>query len=167
MVAGLLVTLHGPVLYACSGKATDLANNRMVRQRISVLVIGCISLTMVASVITLILRYHLIDLLVAPAYRNIGDYLPWLIIGGGLFAAGQIFALQLMADLRSRELLAVKIATAVFGTAFHFLGAWRFGIPGIVLSVILHSSIFFLWTHRLALRSNPPHKSTILLVGSE
>ena len=60
-------------------------------------------------------------------------------------AAGQTVELQLMAELRTRELILAKVTTATFGTVLCFAGAARMGLIGVVIANIVFAIPYFAW----------------------
>lgn len=58
------------------------------------------------------LAFHgwIFQLLVAEPYRSMSRWLPWMILAGGLFAAGQILALKQMAEMKTVQALPVNLA---------------------------------------------------------
>ncbi len=76
-------------------------------------------LTGAGFVLTLFFHKLILTALVAPEYQSVSPYLPWMLLSGGLFAAGQTISLNLMSQMRTRAMIAAKIVTAVLGTLFN------------------------------------------------
>jgi len=157
LVTGLLTTLIAPVLYQRSGAATDQARNALVHNISWRITQFSLVITAIAVVFTWLFHDWLFRWLVAEAFRDVSNLLPWMVLAGGIFASGQMLSLKLMSELRSRSLLLVKISTALVGIGANILGAWRYGIEGVVSALILFSSIYFIWIFFLAL--NMPNQS--------
>jgi hypothetical protein len=87
----------------------------------------------------------LFRLLVASEYREISYLLPWVVLAGGVFAAGQMLAMKLMSDMRSSAMTAAKITTALIGMLLNVAGAAFAGIEGVVGALIVFSGIYFVW----------------------
>lgn len=145
MVTSLVSSLLGPVLFQRVGAADDPGRNRQAHRltwRITWLgLLGSAGLFVLAY----LLHRPLFQLLVAPAFRPVSIYFPWLVLAGGLFTVGQILALQLMAEKRNQELRLVKISTCIAATGLNMLAAKLFGMPGVVGSVILFSLAYLVW----------------------
>jgi O-antigen/teichoic acid export membrane protein len=152
LLSGFMLQLVTPVLFGRAGDGTDPA--RMVQSlRLNGLIFrGSILLTALSTVVALLFHQQIFSLLVAPEYRRVSSFLPWMILGGGLFAAAQIAGLSLLCDVNSRVLLAPKIITAVLGVVLNFAGAHWFGLAGVVYGGLLFSLTYLAWVFALAKR---------------
>lgn len=161
IVIGLLTSFVGPILNQRSGDATDHKRNANVH-RISWLLTGlCLALTVIAVLVAMLLHSVIFSLLVAPQYRAISYLLPWVLLAGGLVAAGQVLTLKLMSEMNTKALLLPKIATSVGGVALNFAGAAFWGLQGVVGASVVFSVLQFAW---FALRTkSPPARSPTLV----
>jgi site-specific recombinase len=62
-----------------------------------------------------------------------------------LFAAGQTLSLKMISDMRSKALLHAKIGTAIVGVGVNFLGAFWLGLTGVVMGLVIFSTVYLLW----------------------
>ena len=145
MMTGLMMTFIGPILYQRSGAATDHARNASVHSIVWRITQASIAVTVAAFSFTWFLHEWLFRWLVAEAFRDVSHFLPWVVLAGGLFAAGQMLSLKFMSEIRSRSLLQVKIVTAILGVLANVLGAWWFGIEGVLAGLVVYSSVYLLW----------------------
>lgn len=152
MVTGLMMTLVGPILYQRSGAAIDHARNVSVHRIAWRITQVSLAVTAVAFISTWYLHGWLFQWLVAEAFRGVSHFLPWVVMAGGLFAAGQMLSLKLMSEMRSRSLLQVKIGAALLGVGANLLGAWLYGTAGVVGGLVVFSSAYLLWMIYLAWR---------------
>lgn len=145
LLTSLMMSLLGPILFKYSGDALDQERNDSVRviawksMRVSV------GVTLFGFVATLVLKDYLFGVLVADKYRSASVYLPWIVLAGGMFSAGQILSLKLMSEMRSNVLLVAKVVTAIVGVVFNIIGAWMYGVKGVVCALIIFSFSYFLW----------------------
>jgi O-antigen/teichoic acid export membrane protein len=98
--------------------------------------------TLLAFFICMFAHEWIFRLLVAESYQDLSHLLPWVMLSAGLFAAGQVLALDLMATMRTRELLLVKVPTSIFGTGCNFVGAWLYGITGVVVGLLTFAVVY-------------------------
>jgi len=145
LVTGLLTNFMAPILYHRSGDASDSFRNANVNRlswRITQLLIV---ITLLAFMFAFALHKWVFSILVAPAYHSISYLLPWVILAGGLFAAGQMLSLKFMSEMKSSKLTQIKITTALIGVLCNLFGAAFMGIRGVVIALVVFSAIYFLW----------------------
>lgn len=139
LMSGMVMQLMLPILYQRAGDATDkkrVARVTEIGWSLTWLTIGA---TLLLFLVMFWLKAYIFKLLVAPAYQSAAVFLPWLLLSGGLFAAGQVLASNLQAQLRTREMMSVKVGTAVLGVIFNFAGAYYFELPGVIAAGLLFS----------------------------
>lgn len=158
LVTGMAMTFLGPILYQRSGSATDLSRNISVHRIAWRITFAGLLVTALAFILTLLLHEWIFQVLVAAKYHAVSNLLPWMILAGGIFAAGQMLALKLMSEMKSAAMTAAKIVTAILGVSLNIYGASRFGLHGVVAALVTFSSIYFFWMAWLA--QHPP-KSAI------
>jgi O-antigen/teichoic acid export membrane protein len=145
LLSGMLIQFLAPIFYQRAGDASNKQRNANVAE----LSWRLTSITLLATSVTflLALQFHtqIFRMLVATEYARISHLLPWIMLAGGLFAAGQNIGLNLMSQLKTRAMMSVKIVTALLGVALNFIGAYWYGITGIVTANILFSLLFFFW----------------------
>ncbi len=145
LVTGLLVSFLGPILFQRAGAATDQARNANVHGLTWRITSVSLIVTIVGFVITYFMHEWLFSLLVATEYRSISYLLPWVLLAGGFFAAGQMLSLKLMSEMKSSALTIVKISTALIAIFLNVIGAAIAGIIGVVAALVAFSVIFFVW----------------------
>lgn len=145
MVTNMAMTFMGPILYQRAGEATDSNRNANVARLAKRTVYLFIIITLIGFLITAVFHEWFFRILVAAEYRVISNLLPWLVLAGGLFAAGQVIALKLMSDMRSSAMLWAKIVTALIGLSLNIFGAMFAGIRGVVGAWVVFSVIHFIW----------------------
>lgn len=95
--------------------------------------------------VTLATHDWIFRVLVARQYATVSYLLPWLILSGGIFAAGQVLSIDRMSALDSKGLIAPKVITAIMGGLLNILGAYLYGLQGVVAASLLFSVIYFGW----------------------
>lgn len=154
LAATMAMTFLGPILYQRSGTATDSVRNMQVHRIAWRITLVGLSVTVLAFGFTFMRHEWVFRLLVDAQYHAVSPVLPWMVLAGGIFAAGQMLALKLMSDMRSTAMTAAKIVTAILGVALNMYGAARFGLHGVVAALVAFSIVYFLWMAWLA--QHPP-----------
>lgn len=145
IITGMAMSFLGPILYQRSGDATDHARNDDVHRIGWRMAHLSLIVTFLGFVIALAFHERLFYFLVATEYRSSSYLLPWVVLAGGTFAAGQMLALKLMSEMRSSAMTAAKIVTAVIGIFLNVMGAWISGMQGVVGAMVVFSGIYFVW----------------------
>lgn len=155
LATGLALSFFGPILFQRSGNAADHARNANVHQLVWRMMIFFMTLTFIAFMLALGLHNWIFRWLVAVDYRGVSHLLPWMMLAGGIFAAGQMLALKMMSELKSTSLIGVKVGTAALGVLFNLYGAFAAGVTGMVVAAVAFSVIYFLWMFLLSFQISP------------
>ena len=103
------------------------------------------AITFLAFIFTCIFNKEIFELFVSLKFRSAAHLLPWMLLSGGMFAGGQLMSLQLMSDMRPRLMTQVKIVTALLGVSLNLIGAYFYGMLGVVIALLGFSVIYFVW----------------------
>ncbi|MDH5672674.1 MAG: oligosaccharide flippase family protein [Myxococcales bacterium] len=158
MLVGVGTTLVGPILYQRAGDATDHVRTAKVHRIGWLLTIATLSIAAFGFTSAFFLHDLVFRIFVAEDYRSCSYLLPWIVLAGGVFSAGQVLGLKLMSELRTRTMTVAKIATALAGVSFNFIGARFMGLQGVVAALVLFSSIYLAWM--LVLGRSPETRSS-------
>jgi O-antigen/teichoic acid export membrane protein len=140
---GLIMQFLAPILYIISGSANDPdRNQRTKRVALSAVLVSLLG-TLVLASIALNFHAQIFKLLTASRYWGVSDYLPWMVLAGGLFGAGELFALKAMSEIKITTITKVKIATSLFAISFNIVGAYFFGLSGVVAAVLSFGALYF------------------------
>jgi O-antigen/teichoic acid export membrane protein len=142
LASNALVSFVYPIVYQRVGDATD--RNRVTESRRLLLILLGVSLaiTVAATTAALLLHRQIFMLFAGPDFREYSQLLPWTVLAGGLFAAGQIASLRLMSENRTSALMAAKVAAACIGIGANITGAYIAGATGVVIALAFSSLAF-------------------------
>lgn len=157
LATGIAMTFLGPILYQRSGSASDTSRNISVHRIAWRITFAGLLMTALAFVLTLLLHEWIFQVLVATKYHAVSNLLPWMVLAGGIFAAGQMLALKLMSEMKSVVMTTAKIVTAILGVGLNIYGASRFGLQGVVSALVAFSGVYFFWMAWLA--QHPPESA--------
>jgi O-antigen/teichoic acid export membrane protein len=150
LVAGFAVQLFQPIVFSWAGDASDAARlNRAYRLNYTLL-LGSLAVTVVGTIVAFVFHNQIFCLVVAPQYRHVAGFLPYMVLASGLFASGQIASTIFLIAGKTERLLGPKIGTAVMCVILNCLGAYRFGLAGVVLSNVAFSVAYLVWVSVLA-----------------
>lgn len=152
LITGMVISFMAPILYKRSGDANDHTRNANVHQIAWQMTYLSLIATLIGFAITFFLHEWLFYLFVASKYWAISYLLPWVVLAGGVFAAGQMMALKLMSEMKPSAMQTAKIFSALIGTILNIVGAAIAGIQGVVVALLVFSSIYIVWMAMLAKR---------------
>ncbi len=155
IATGMVMQFLLPIVYQRAGDASDKRRSAGVNTlswRLTGIALGLTGAVFVAA---LLFHAQIFRILVAAEYASVSHLLPWVLLGGGLFAAGQTLALNLMSQMKTQMMIAPKLMTALLGVALNFAGAYWYGITGIVIAGMLFSLSYLVWMAALAKHEEP------------
>ena len=152
IVATMLVSFIGPILFERSGDATDASRNLYVHKMIWRITFFGLFFALMSFLLSWALHDWLFRLFVSKQFYVVSYLLPWMVLAGGFFAIGQILVLKLASEMRSAAMIKAKIVTAVLGIFFCLYGAHSAGLKGIVAAVVAFSTIYLLWMLQLSIK---------------
>ena len=158
LLSGMMNNLIIPVLYRRQSQSQQVNDAILVssfsRDRLTLLTVYFLgALTLVAVFVSWVLHRQLMSLVVGSSFLRYAPLLPVMVCAGGLTSIGQALSVELMAAKQTKHLLVVNIAYAVVAVAANWIGAAWFGVPGVVMAVLLSSLIYvlLLWVASSAL----------------
>lgn len=145
VLSGMAMALFGPILYQRIGTTGDPVRNTSAHYLAWRVTFSGLAITAVAFGVTYFLHAWIFKLLVAASYASVSFLLPWVILAGGLFSAGQILALKLMSEMNPRAMTSAKIISAILGVGLNICGAALFGMQGVVAALVCFYAVYFIW----------------------
>lgn len=157
MLTGMVITFVAPILYQRSGDARDDTRNANVHRLVWEITFASAGVTALGVLLAFLGHEWLFQILVSAEYRHVSYLLPWMVMAGGIFAAGQVLALKLMSEMKSVRMASAKIVTAVLGVAFNLIGAKVAGLAGVVSGLVAFSVVYLAWMIWLAHEKPQPN----------
>jgi O-antigen/teichoic acid export membrane protein len=150
LFSDMLVQFAAPIFFHIAGYGVD---NDRVERALSfnrIFLLGLITFTIIITLTAVLLHAQVFQVLVAPSYHYISSLWPFMILAGGLFACGQSVSLMFMTSGNTNILIAPKIGTSLIGIAFNIIGAYSFGLYGVIIGNIAFSFLYLVWMVYLA-----------------
>ena len=154
MLSSLAMSVIGPVLYQRAGDAASAERIRRVRATIRRLCGGVLLLTAIGTAAGFFLRDFIFALLVGPEFRDAAPLLPWMVAAAGLFAAGQVLSLGLMAEVDTARLIRPMIVNALVGVVLYVVCAAWAGVTVVAIDSCVFGLVYLAWIAMLV-RSAP------------
>jgi len=145
ILSGSISQLVSPVLFSRAGGGFDPVRMNSTHRLNHLLVLAILGLTGLGTVAAFLLHPLIFSLLAAPEYHGVSSLLPWMVLSGGLFATAQMAVLSLLSATATKSLIAPKIVTAFLGILLNFVGAYTFGLYGVICASVMHSIIYLIW----------------------
>jgi O-antigen/teichoic acid export membrane protein len=145
MMSGIFSGFLTPIFFQRAGDATNNGRNLSVHRINWLVSSSLLSITVLGFIASWLSHRYIFAIFVSADYREYSYLLPWFVLSGGLFATGQMFVLKILSEIRSRQLIVIKIGTALIGICLNILGAWLGSLTGIVIAMVGFSSVYMLW----------------------
>ncbi|MBC8413292.1 oligosaccharide flippase family protein, partial [bacterium] len=139
MATGIAMQFLAPIFYQRAGDASDSLRNDNVSNLSRRLTWMALGVTAVAFLVVFLFHTQIFRIFVNKEYAAISYLLPWMVLAGGVFAASQTLALNLMSQMKTQTMTVAKIITALAGVLFNFVGAYWYGSTGIVMAGVFFS----------------------------
>jgi O-antigen/teichoic acid export membrane protein len=144
MATGMAVQLITPIFYQRAGDGSDVKRNAEVHKLSWLLTKLSLGVTAASVAIAALVHTQVFEIFVTKEYRSVSPLLPWIVLSGGLFAAGQTISLNLMSQMKTQKIMKAKITTSVLSVIFTFAGAYFYSTTGIVIASILASLVYLI-----------------------
>jgi O-antigen/teichoic acid export membrane protein len=145
IITTLSLNFISPIFFQQSGNAMDKDRNAGVNRASWFIIKILIFFFVIYFTLSLFTHEYIYQYLVSEKYRKISYLLPWMILSGGLFSLSQVLVLKIQSDLEPSKLILPKIIIALIGFLFNFVGAYHFGLNGIIGGMICFSMLSFIW----------------------
>jgi O-antigen/teichoic acid export membrane protein len=149
---GLLVTMCTPILYRKSKLNDDGSLDTQDHKIIVFLCLLIFIVTTAAFMLLWLFNAQIMRAVAAPAYYISSTFLPWMALGAGFFAFADVLYIKMMGEIRVKEILVVKILASSIGVAYNSLGAYFFGLWGVVAANVLFGITYLVIIYAVSLK---------------
>jgi len=90
-------------------------------------------------------HYIIMSLFVAEDFRTYSSLLPYIVLAGGIFAATNPLSSRLMAMKNTKQIFSINSLFSLLSISLNLLGAYFYGIPGVVKALLISSCLYWLF----------------------
>ena len=141
---GLVSQFLTPILYQRYEVAQSDSAIKEVEKINQILANVTLFIAVIIFFIAMTFHEDIFSLLTFNVYYPASQYLPWMLLSSGFFAAGQTLSLNLMASMKTKYLMYAKICTAIIAVILNVAGAYYYGLRGVVFASVTFSMLFYL-----------------------
>ncbi len=145
IVSTLALQFVTPVFFNRAGSGNDSARLIKTIRLNNLLILAAAAVTLIFVLLAYLFHRQFFLLVVAPEYRQVSGLLPLLVASGGLLALGQMMNIPFYLKTNTQILLWPKIITAVAGVILNFLGAYFYGLVGVVIAGLVFPLFYLIW----------------------
>lgn len=145
LLSGIFIQYLAPIFYQKAGDGTNEKRNSNVNGMTNQLTIFFLVVTLISFILAMFFNKEIFWILVAKEYWSVSYLLPWMLLSGGLFAASHSLALSMMSKMKTNSLSVITSVTSILGSLLNFIGAYLWGIDGVVMGGMAYSFFLFIW----------------------
>jgi O-antigen/teichoic acid export membrane protein len=87
---------------------------------------------------------EIVSVVVSAEYQKAAHFIPYMILAAGFYQMGDVFSVQLMRENRPKTLLKIKIFSSLICLMTNMIGAYLYGLSGVVASMVLFGFLYFI-----------------------
>ena len=152
LVTGLLNQLSTPIIFEKMGDATDANRMHSALRWIRVNVVIFCTFVLLVIVITWFMHDTFFRWTTAQDFWEVSFLLPLVCLGTGLFQLGQILSIVGLAFNKSQIYITPKVSIGVLAVGLNFALCRKFGITGVIMTLIIIGISYSVWTSLLVRR---------------
>jgi O-antigen/teichoic acid export membrane protein len=154
ILSSAMAQFIAPIVYQRAGNATSQARLAAAARVTRLVASSTLATTLILTSVAMLLHRQVFSALIGPNFQSASGLLPWIVAAAGMFSCAQFLCLQLMAELRTREILVVKIGIAILGILASLCGASLAKEHGVAYGLTATSFAYLVWTIFLAKRGS-------------
>ena len=148
LATNVLVNYISPIVYTRMGNGNDSEQFNNAKKMAIMLGFFIVGLTTIIAVITYVFHKDILMLIASEKYTPNSHLLPLIVLSAGIFSASQVWAINILGNLKPKKIRNVKIYTAMIGVLLNIIGAKYFGIDGVVFAGLTYSVLHFIGIKR-------------------
>jgi len=141
----LIMSLLLPILYARAPDPHNVRRISEIRHYVLRVVIVGVGLTFLCSCVATLFHNEIFAALVSQQYRSISIYMPLVVIAAGLLQSSIALAGILQVANKTKSILPIATLGNLIIILTNFLCAYRLGLVGLLISMVLGSVLHLSW----------------------
>lgn len=154
MAAAMLMSFLTPILFARAGDPKNVERVQNVHQFVIRTTILGLCATLLAALVAFLFHRPIFSLFAAPAYQDISLYMPLIVMAAGILVVSQQLAMTILVKNETKRLLTQSLFGNGLATLLNLALTAKWGVPGLMISMVLGAFIHLTWTTVIVLRSN-------------
>lgn len=154
LASGMFMTFLTPILFARAGDPKNVERVQDVHQFVVRTTIAGLCITFFSALTAFFFHKPIFSLFAAPAYQDISLYMPLVVMAAGILVVSQQLAMTIFVKNETKRLLTQSLFGNGLATLLNLAFTAKWGVPGLMISMVLGSLIHLTWTTVIVLRSN-------------
>jgi O-antigen/teichoic acid export membrane protein len=148
----LFSSILAPIFYMKAGNIKN--NDRLVEVKhfLSISLIIGLVLLFISFSIGLLFHRIIFKIAVGKTFWNYSYLMPWLILPAGFTSLAELLGLFFSTMKLQEKIVTIKIGTAIFAIFSNIIGAYFFGIIGVVFALNIFSAVYLLLMYYVYLK---------------
>lgn len=148
----LFSSILAPIFYMKAGNIKN--NDRLVEVKhfLSISLIIGLVLLFISFSIGLFFHRIIFKIAVGKTFGNYSYLMPWLILPAGFTSLAELLGLFFSTMKLQEKIVTIKIGTAIFAIFSNIIGAYFFGIIGVVFALNIFSAVYLLLMYYVYLK---------------
>ena len=141
-----------PILFGLAGNNTDKGQEFQAINIGSISVVAVVAASFIIVLLTILIHPLVFKICVDQSYADISHFLPIMLLSSGFIAAAEVATLAVQTSGTNKQLAIPKVMTSVLGSALTVLGAYLYGLQGVLYAGLIYSATHVAWTVLLLYR---------------
>jgi len=144
LLMGMVGTFLTPIFFQNTDSESTAPDVEQKRHWQLILLVGA-SASIVASLMAYGLKEWIFYMFVAAQYSSVMEYLPVMVLSGGLFGTGSLLSVRMMAQMRMIQLAKIMVGASLFGVSLIVGFSAALGLAGTVIAKLIFSFGYISW----------------------
>ncbi|MDA7899121.1 lipopolysaccharide biosynthesis protein [Pirellulales bacterium] len=146
LVAMCISEFLTPILFGIAGDNSDRREELRAVNIGSMSVWAVITITVLVGLLTIFIHPFIFQICVDQSYAGTSYLLPVMLLASGFIAAAEVATLAIQTSGTNKQLTLPKIITSIVGSVITVLGAYLYGLQGVLYAGLCYATMHMVWT---------------------